>query len=157
MLRNKKSESFKFVRKRFFMEFLFELNDIEKTAKDFLKIADNYKVFAFAGDLGAGKTTFISALCNQLKVDETVSSPTFSIIQEYKTKSGKIIYHIDLYRIKNKEEAMDAGIEDCLNSDEICFVDWPEIAPDILPQCSVFISIKTISPTSRKLIITFPA
>jgi len=157
MLRNKKLESFKFVRKRFFMEFLFEFDEIENTAKDFLKMADNYKVFAFTGDLGAGKTTFISALCNQLKVDETVSSPTFSIIQEYKTKLDKIIYHIDLYRIKNKEEAMDAGIEDCLNSDEMCFVEWPEKAQEIFPPSTVFTSIETISPTSRKLIITFPA
>jgi tRNA threonylcarbamoyladenosine biosynthesis protein TsaE len=107
--------------------------------------------------LGAGKTTFISALCDELQVDETVSSPTFSIIQEYKTKTNKIIYHIDLYRIKNKEEAMDAGIEDCLNSNEICFVEWPEKASETFPRDTVFTNIETISPTSRKLMITFPA
>jgi tRNA threonylcarbamoyladenosine biosynthesis protein TsaE len=139
------------------MEIFFELDDIENTAKDFLKMANGHQVFAFSGELGAGKTTFISALCDELQVAETVSSPTFSIIQEYKTKTNKIIYHIDLYRIKNKEEAMDAGIEDCLNSNEICFVEWPEKAPEIFPPGTVFTNIVTISSTSRKLIITFPA
>jgi len=139
------------------MEIFFELDDIENTAKDFLKMANDRQVFAFSGELGAGKTTFISALCDELQVDETVSSPTFSIIQEYKTKTNKIIYHIDLYRIKNKEEAMDAGIEDCLNSNEICFVEWPEKASEIFPRDTVFANIETISPTSRKLMITFPA
>jgi tRNA threonylcarbamoyladenosine biosynthesis protein TsaE len=139
------------------MEIFFELDDIENTAKDFLKMANGHQVFAFSGELGAGKTTFISALCDELQVDETVSSPTFSIIQEYKTKTNKIIYHIDLYRIKNKEEAMDAGIEDCLNSNEICFVEWPEKASEIFPRHTVFTNIETISPTSRKLMITFPA
>jgi tRNA threonylcarbamoyladenosine biosynthesis protein TsaE len=139
------------------MEFFFEIDDIENTAKDFLKMADGYKVFAFSGDLGAGKTTFISALCDQLQVNETVSSPTFSIIQEYKTKTNKIIYHIDLYRIKNKEEAMDAGIEDCLNSNEICFVEWPEKAPEIFPTDTVFSNFEIISDTARKLVIQLPA
>ncbi|MGN6195982.1 MAG: tRNA (adenosine(37)-N6)-threonylcarbamoyltransferase complex ATPase subunit type 1 TsaE [Ginsengibacter sp.] len=139
------------------MEIFFELDDIESTAKDFLKMANGYQVFGFSGELGAGKTTFISALCDELQVAETVSSPTFSIIQEYKTKTSKIIYHIDLYRIKNKEEAMDAGIEDCLNSNEICFVEWPEKAPEIFPPDTVFTNIVTISPTSRKLMVTFPA
>lgn len=139
------------------MEIFFELDDIENTAKDFLKMTNDHQVFAFSGELGAGKTTFISALCDELQVDETVSSPTFSIIQEYKTKTNKIIYHIDLYRIKNKEEAMDAGIEDCLNSNEICFVEWPEKASEIFPRDTVFTNIETISPTSRKLMITFPA
>lgn len=139
------------------MEIFFELDGIGNTVKDFLKMADRYKVFAFSGDLGAGKTTFISALCDELQVVETVSSPTFSIIQEYKTTTDKIIYHIDLYRIKNKEEAMDAGIEECLNSNEICMVEWPEKAPEIFPKETVYTTIETISPSARKLIIKFPA
>lgn len=139
------------------MEIFFELDGIGNTVKDFLKTADRYKVFAFSGDLGAGKTTFISALCDELQVVETVSSPTFSIIQEYKTTTDKIIYHIDLYRIKNKQEAMDAGIEECLNSNEICMVEWPEKAPEIFPKETVYTTIETISPSARKLIIKFPA
>jgi tRNA threonylcarbamoyladenosine biosynthesis protein TsaE len=139
------------------MEIFFELESIEKVASEFLKTFDRYKVFAFSGDLGAGKTTFISALCKELKVVETVTSPTYSIIQEYKTLEGKIIYHIDLYRIKSSHEAMEAGIEDCLNSHEMCFVEWPEKATDIFPNDTVFSNFVIISDTERKLVIQLPS
>ncbi len=139
------------------MEIFFELNSIETTASEFLNTFNHYKVFAFSGELGAGKTTFISALCKQLKVAETVTSPTYSIIQEYKSLEGKIIYHIDLYRIKSSQEAMEAGIEDCLNSDEICFVEWPEKAPDIFPAETVFSNFEIVSAMKRKLVIQLPA
>ncbi len=139
------------------MEIFFELDSMEKTAAKFLKSLNAYKVFAFSGELGAGKTTFISALCKALKVVETVTSPTYSIIQEYKTVGEQIIYHIDLYRIKSRDEAMEAGIEDCLNSNEICFVEWPEKAPDIFPADTVFSNFAIISDTARKLVIQLPA
>ena len=139
------------------MEIFFELESIEKVACEFLKTFDRYKVFAFSGDLGAGKTTFISALCKELKVVETVTSPTYSIIQEYKTLEGKIIYHIDLYRIKSSHEAMEAGIEDCLNSNQMCFVEWPEKATDIFPNDTVFSNFEIISDTERKLVIQLPS
>ena len=139
------------------MEIFFELESIEKVASEFLKTFDRYKVFAFSGDLGAGKTTFISALCKELKVVETVTSPTYSIIQEYKTLEGKIIYHIDLYRIKSSHEAMEAGIEDCLNSNEMCFVEWPEKVTDIFPDNTVFSTFEIISDSERKLIIQLPS
>jgi tRNA threonylcarbamoyladenosine biosynthesis protein TsaE len=139
------------------MEFIFELSNIENAAKEFLKLTNDYTVFAFSGELGAGKTTFISALCKQLKVAETVTSPTYSIIQEYKTIADKIIYHIDLYRIKSKEEAMEAGIEDCLNSEEICMVEWPEKAPEIFPDKTIFSNFEIVSPTKRKLVMQLPA
>jgi len=139
------------------MEIFFELESIEKVASEFLKTFDRYKVFAFSGDLGAGKTTFISALCKELKVVETVTSPTYSIIQEYKTLEGKIIYHIDLYRIKSSHEAMEAGIEDCLNSNQMCFVEWPEKATDIFPNDTVFSNFEIISDTERKLVIQLPS
>ena len=139
------------------MEIFFELESIEKVASEFLKTFDRYKVFAFSGDLGAGKTTFISALCKELKVVETVTSPTYSIIQEYKTLEGKIIYHIDLYRIKSSHEAMEAGIEDCLNSNQMCFVEWPEKATDIFPNDTVFSNFEIISDAERKLVIQLPS
>jgi tRNA threonylcarbamoyladenosine biosynthesis protein TsaE len=139
------------------MEIIFELNSIENTASEFLKTFNAYKVFAFSGELGSGKTTFISALCNELKVAETVTSPTYSIIQEYKTIGGNIIYHIDLYRIKSNQEAMEAGIEDCLNSHEICFVEWPEKSLEIFPADTVFSNFEIISDTKRKLLIQLPA
>jgi tRNA threonylcarbamoyladenosine biosynthesis protein TsaE len=139
------------------MEFIFELNKIENAAKEFLKLVNGFTVFAFSGELGAGKTTFVGVLCKELKVSETVTSPTYSIIQEYKTIDDKIIYHIDLYRIKSKEEAMEAGIEDCLNSEEICMVEWPEKAPEIFPDKTIFSHFEIVSATKRKLVIQLPA
>ncbi|SRR6185312_5382075 len=139
------------------MEIFFDLNSMGKAASEFLKSLNDYKVFAFSGELGAGKTTFISALCKELRVAETVTSPTYSIIQEYKTIDGNIIYHIDLYRIKSSHEAIEAGIEDCLNSNEICFVEWPERASEIFPNETVFSNFEIISDTERKLVIQLPA
>lgn len=138
------------------MEIVFELGDIESAAKRFLQIGKNYKVFAFSGDLGAGKTTFIKALCKELGVTETVTSPTYSIIQEYTGGNSEIVYHIDLYRIKNKEEAIEAGIEDCINSGEICMVEWPEKALPIFPTKTVFVSFKILSENKRKLVVELP-
>lgn len=137
------------------IEIFFELNEIDGAAKEFLKIVKDNKVFAFSGELGAGKTTFISAVCKELKVAETVTSPTYSIIQEYKTIGDKIIYHIDLYRIKSGQEAMEAGIEDCLNSNEICLVEWPEKAMEIFPADTVFINLEIVSESKRKLVMQF--
>ena len=138
------------------MEIVFTLEDIEATAKQFLQMCIRHKVFAFSGDLGAGKTTFINSLCRTLGAEESITSPTYSIIQEYLSKKNNIIYHIDLYRIKSRMEAMEAGIEDCLNSKEICMVEWPERVPDIFPDDTVFTSIETLSANERKLIITLP-
>jgi len=138
------------------MEFTFELTDIKTIANSFLKRTEKYKVFAFSGDLGAGKTTFINALCKELGVTETVTSPTFSIIQEYSGTDGKIIFHIDLYRIKNRDEAMQAGIEDCIYSNEFCFVEWPEKAPSIFPLETVYSNFEILSASGRKLIVQLP-
>jgi tRNA threonylcarbamoyladenosine biosynthesis protein TsaE len=138
------------------MEFIFDLGDIRTVAKSFLELANDYKVFAFSGDLGAGKTTFINALCMELGVTGNVSSPTFSLIQEYEAGNSKIIYHIDLYRIKNKEEAIEAGIEDCIYSNEICFVEWPEKAPALFPNNTIHATFEILSPQSRKLIVELP-
>jgi len=133
------------------MEFVFDLEKIESAAQDFLQKYNGRKVFAFSGDLGAGKTTFINALCKDLGVTETVTSPTYSIIQEYSTENNAVIYHIDLYRIKSEREAMDAGIEDCLNSDEICMVEWPERVPEIFPSDTIYTNIEVVSATKRNL------
>ena len=138
------------------MEIVFTLEDIEATANHFLQICGDGKVFAFSGDLGAGKTTFINSLCKNLGVEESITSPTYAIIQEYVSVNNNIIYHIDLYRIKSRMEAMEAGIEDCLNSNEICMVEWPERVPDIFPNNTIFTSIEILSAYERKLIITLP-
>jgi tRNA threonylcarbamoyladenosine biosynthesis protein TsaE len=113
-------------------------------------------VVAFHGLMGTGKTTFIHAMCDVKKVRETVGSPTFSLINEYTfDENGKErkIYHIDLYRLKSESEAFDAGIEDCLYSDHICLLEWPEKAPSILPEDTVHVFIESIDANKRRLII----
>ena len=138
------------------MAIIFELDDIKTIAEEFLQIGKEYKVFAFSGDLGAGKTTFINALCKQLGVTETVTSPTYSIIQEYAAGDDSMIYHIDLYRIKNEREAIEAGIEDCIYSNEICMVEWPEKALSIFPVETVYSTFEILSAKKRKLIVELP-
>jgi tRNA threonylcarbamoyladenosine biosynthesis protein TsaE len=138
------------------MEIIFNLDDIDNAAKEFIECSSEYKVFAFAGELGAGKTTFINAVCKQFGVKETVTSPTYAIIQEYYFEKKSIIYHIDMYRIKNIEEAIEAGVEDCLLSDKLCMVEWPEKAILLFPPETVYASLQTLSAAARKLIVQLP-
>ena len=133
------------------MEVNFTLDNIDKAALEFLSATENFSVFAFSGEMGAGKTTFIHALCDALKVTDTISSPTFSIINQYTTSTGKVIYHIDLYRLKDEEEALQAGVEDCLYSGNTCFVEWPDKAPSIFPDDTAYINIEATASNSRKL------
>jgi len=135
------------------MDIIFTLNEIEDAAKTFLANTDPYKVIALHGEMGAGKTTFVHAICNVLGVKDTVGSPTFSIINQYQTNSAEIIYHIDLYRLKDEEEAIQAGVEDCLYSGNYCFVEWPDRAPAIFPDNTLHISIVAMNNDTRKLII----
>lgn len=135
---------------------IFSLDRLKAAATQFLSLINEYKVIAFSGDLGAGKTTFINAVCEELGVKERVSSPTYSIIQEYRAGDGKIIYHMDLYRIKSEEEAIDAGVDDCIYSKEICFVEWPEMVADIFPANTVYCSFEILENDHRKLIVQLP-
>jgi tRNA threonylcarbamoyladenosine biosynthesis protein TsaE len=100
--------------------------------------------------MGAGKTSFIRALCAVKNVQDTIGSPTFSIINEYKYSGGRI-YHLDLYRLKDEAEAIRAGVEDSLYSGDICLVEWPERAPGIFPADTLGITLQTINETTRKL------
>lgn len=135
----------------FNMEIVFELPDIHSAAAELWSHINDQKVLAFHGAMGAGKTTFIHALCEYLQVIDTISSPTFSIINEYKTRQGQTIYHMDLYRLKNEDEAITAGVEDCLFSGNICLVEWPEKAPGIFPDDTLQITIHAINTNLRKL------
>ena len=128
----------------------FTLATLADTARIFLVKNKWKKVFAFHGEMGAGKTTFIHALCDVLKVKGNVSSPTFSIINEYDA-ADQLVYHIDLYRIKDDEEALRAGVEDCLFSGNYCFVEWPEKAPSIFPDETVHVSIRVVDPQTRTI------
>ena len=121
----------------------FHIPDIESipaVAMEFLRAAGDKRIFAFHGDLGAGKTTFIKALCEQLGVEDAMSSPSFSIVNEYHA-DGKSVFHFDLYRLRKPEEAFDIGLEEYLYSGNYCFVEWPEMAGELLPEETVHVFI----------------
>lgn len=109
-----------------------ELKDLDGIAIELLEFIGDHRVLCFYGDLGAGKTTFIKALCRQLRVQDAVQSPTFSIVNEYETSGGEPIYHFDFYRLKTEEEAYDLGYEQYLFSGYFCFIEWPEKVKDLL-------------------------
>ena len=133
------------------MEVIFKLENIENAVAKLLQHTGNKKVFAFHGEMGAGKTTFIHALCEAMGVKGAVSSPTFSIINQYTAASGNTIYHMDLYRLKDENEAINAGVEDSLYSGNTCLVEWPEKAPSIFPENTAHIHISFIDANTRKL------
>lgn len=135
------------------MELYFTLQTIAETAAQFITLAANNKVIALHGEMGAGKTTFVDALCHALGVNDQVSSPTYTIINQYQTGNGEIIYHLDLYRLRNEEEAIQAGAEDCLYTGSWCFVEWPEKAPGIFPDNTLHITLSTVEINRRKLLI----
>jgi tRNA threonylcarbamoyladenosine biosynthesis protein TsaE len=135
------------------MEIIYDFSQLAETAEAFWKTV-KVNVIAFHGNIGAGKTTFIHALCSARKVKDVVSSPTFSIINEYsfwENEKEKKIFHIDLYRLKNEQEAIQAGVEDCLYSDHICLVEWPEKITSLLPENTLHVFIEPVNDQTRKL------
>jgi tRNA threonylcarbamoyladenosine biosynthesis protein TsaE len=132
------------------MEWTYALPEIDEMARVFWKTFPDNKIYAFHGNMGLGKTSFIRALCAVKKVKETVSSPTFSIINEYSYQEGRI-YHLDLYRLKDEREAIRAGVEDCIYSGAICLVEWPGRAPGIFPKETLGIFLEMLDETTRKI------
>ncbi|MBZ4657409.1 MAG: ATPase/GTPase [Methermicoccus sp.] len=128
-----------------------DLSEIHQAARQFLAEIDNQNVFAFYGDMGVGKTTFVKALCEELGVQEPVTSPTFAIINEYRDKKGKSIYHFDFYRIKKLEEVFDFGYEDYFYSGNLCFIEWPELVESLLPENVVRLSLRQTENGARIL------
>jgi tRNA threonylcarbamoyladenosine biosynthesis protein TsaE len=127
------------------------IETINNTAKQFIEEIGKNKVFAFNGKMGAGKTTFIKAICEVLGVTEIINSPTFSIVNEYETENGEIIYHFDCYRINNIQEALDLGAEEYLYSGNLCFIEWAENIASLLPESLVNVEIEEIENGERKV------
>lgn len=125
------------------------LDTIADAATEFIKQMGDNTVFAFHGEMGAGKTTFIKAICEKLGVDDVINSPTFAIINEYRSDSGELIYHFDFYRINKEEEAFDFGYEDYFYSGSICFIEWPERIESLLPHDTVHVTVREVENNSR--------
>lgn len=127
------------------------INEINMAAKQFVDAMGNNSVFAFYGKMGAGKTTFIKAVCEQLGVRDVINSPTFAIVNEYLDGRGEPIYHFDFYRIKRHQEVLDIGYEDYIYSGNICFMEWPELIEELLPEDAVKVTIEEDSDGSRRI------
>lgn len=129
-----------------------QLDELSQIAQQLLTYAKDRNIMIFEGEIGAGKTTLIQQICQQLGVEEAVTSPTFSIVNEYTNKHEDIIFHIDLYRLKSEEEAIHIGIEEYLDRADYCFIEWPQIIEDLLPNEVVRINIETLEDSKRKIV-----
>lgn len=133
------------------------LETISVAAKEFAAAMGDYTVFAFYGEMGAGKTTFINALCEVLGVEDITNSPSFSIINEYRSETtAELIYHFDCYRLESEEEACDIGVEDYFDSGAVCLVEWPERIENLFPNDTVNVTIKEDEDGTRTLTMDFP-
>ena len=129
------------------------ISELKGAAEKLIRFAGEEKIFLFYGDMGAGKTTFIKSLCECLGVTEPTSSPTFSIINEYRSTSSKI-YHFDFYRLKKQDEALDMGYEEYFYSDNYCFIEWPEKIAGLLPDHYIRVDLNVLSNNERLLTFT---
>jgi tRNA threonylcarbamoyladenosine biosynthesis protein TsaE len=126
------------------------INGLKDAAKQLIEFGDKEKIFLFYGDMGAGKTTLIKLLCECLGVRESVTSPTFSIVNEYEAEGIKV-FHFDFYRLKNQSEALDMGYEEYFYSGNYCFIEWPEKIADLLPPHYIRINIQVLDSNERLL------
>lgn len=128
------------------------IDNIDAAAQRFVAAMGGSRIFAFYGGMGAGKTTFIKAVCEQLGVEDVITSPTFAIVNEYTVAStGATVYHFDLYRIKKTDELYDMGCEEYFYSGALCFIEWPEMAEELLPENTVKVSMEQHEDGSRTL------
>lgn len=125
------------------------IDEIGEAAQEFIDNMGDNTIFAFYGKMGAGKTTFIKAVCEALGVKDVINSPTFAIVNEYLAGNGEPIYHFDFYRIKKEQEVLDIGYEDYIYSDCLCFMEWPELIEDLLPEDAVKVTITEKEDGSR--------
>lgn len=130
------------------------LDGIRQAAKEFVAAIGDATVFAFYGSMGAGKTTFIKAICEELGVEDVITSPTFAIVNEYRSATtDELVYHFDFYRIKKLEEVYDMGYEDYFYSGALCFIEWPELIEELLPSDAVKVKIEETEAGSRTVTI----
>ena len=130
------------------------IENIREAAREFVANIGDSTVFAFYGKMGAGKTTFIKAVCEELGVEDVITSPTFAIVNEYRSDaSGELIYHFDFYRVKKIEEVYDMGFEDYFYSGALCFIEWPELCEEVLPEDTVKVTIEESSDGTRVVTI----
>ena len=133
------------------------LEQIHEAARQFIEAVGENTVFAFYGKMGAGKTTFIKAVCEELGVTDTVTSPTFAIVNEYRSDTtGELIYHFDFYRIKKLEEVYDMGYEDYFYCGAVCFIEWPELIEELLPDDAVKVTIEERESGERLICVKDP-
>lgn len=127
------------------------IEDYPRAAKEFVKHMDKGLLFAFYGKMGSGKTTLIKSICKELGVEDAVNSPTFAIVNEYGARNGETIYHFDFYRIKSLEEVYNMGYEEYLYGDAYCFMEWPELVEELLPEDCIRVDINEESDGRRKV------
>lgn len=130
----------------------FKLDELEFVAREFIDSIGDDRVFLFDGEMGTGKTTFIAEVCRQLGADDDFGSPTFSLVNEYADSNGDPIYHFDLYRIENPQEALDMGIEEYFDSGELCLVEWPDRLGDLVPEEARTVSLFVEEDGSRRIL-----
>ena len=130
------------------------LEAIKSAADQIIKFAGDHKIWLFEGDMGAGKTTMIKAICEVMGVADNISSPTFSLVNVYLDKRGEELYHFDFYRIKEEMEAVDIGADEYFYSNCYCFIEWPEKIPSLIPSKNLKISIKLVNENDRKILLT---
>lgn len=138
------------------MQFNFSLDTIYATAQQVWSVGKSRKVWAFHGEMGSGKTTFIHSLCQVLQVSSTISSPTYSIINEYYSPIAETIFHMDWYRLSGEEEALQAGVEDALYSNQLCLVEWPDRAARLLPPDTFHIFLEMVNEKNRIMRLQVP-
>ena len=129
----------------------YEIDEINSAAKEILSLYNSSKIYVFIGEMGSGKTTLIKSLVKELGYKGIVNSPTFSIINEY--SNGNKIFHFDFYRLEDKNELLDLGIEEYINGDHWCFIEWPDLIIDLLPEGFIKLNLETISENERKITI----
>lgn len=133
------------------MDKVFDFEQLQRVAEQLWEEGRSHRIWAIHGDMGAGKTTLVIQLCRLLGVDHPAGSPTFSIINEYRLPNGEVLCHMDWFRLRDREEAIQAGVEDRLLGDDRCWIEWPERAEDLLPEDTFHVYLTVVDATTRQL------